>query len=77
MIGIQYGFDVRFDCPVCLVENKEYELVSLIKGPVSWYGEKGQETVESDGVQVTFRTSYGGNNGTSCLLGQFPAFLIS
>jgi len=72
-----YGFDVQFDCPVCLVENKEYELVSLIKGPVSWYGEKGQEAVESEGVQFTFRTSYGGNNGTSCSLGQFPAFLIS
>jgi len=30
-----YGFDVEFHCPVSLVENKEYELVSLIKGPKS------------------------------------------
>ena len=66
-----YGFDVQFDCPVSLVENKEYESVSIIKGPVSWYGEKGQETVGSEEVQCTFR------NGTSCFLGQFPAFLIS
>ena len=51
-----YGFDVLFDCPVCLVENQKYELVSLIKGPVSWYGEKGQETVGSEGVECTFRT---------------------
>ena len=50
--------------------------MSLIKGSVSWYGGEGQETVESEGVQFTFCTSYSGNNGTSCFLGQFPALLI-
>ena len=71
-----YSFDVQFDRPVCLVENKEYELVSLIKGPVSWYGEEGQQTVESQGVQFTFRNSDGSSNGTCVTRGQFPTLYI-
>jgi len=71
-----YSFDVQFDRPVCLVENKEYQLVSLIKGPVSWYGDQGQETVESEGVQVTFRNSDATDNGTSVATGQFPTLFI-
>ena len=73
-----YSFDVEFDRPVSLVENKEYELVSLIKGPQSSYGENGQKTVNSQGVQFTFRSSDSTeSNGTSDKSGQFPAFLIS
>jgi len=73
-----YGFDVKFDPPVSLVKNKEYELVSLINGPRSWRGkEKGEKTVDSQGVQFTFRTAAGRTNGTTDEKGQFPAFLIS
>jgi len=72
-----YGFDVKFDHPVSLVENKKYEILSLIKGPPSLYGEKGQKTVNSQGVQFTFRTASGTNNGTTDETGQFPAFFIS
>ena len=36
--------------------------------------DKKPPAVESEGVQFTFLTSYGGNNGTSSLLGQFPGF---
>ena len=75
--GSYYGFDVQFDRPVCLVENKEYQLVSLIKGPSSWYGEHGKTFVECQGVLFTFRTWRGKNNGTSEGMGQFPAFLFS
>jgi len=71
-----YCFDVQFDRPVCLKENKEYKLVSLIKGPMSWYGGEGQATVESEGVQFTLRTSDGSNNATSISGGQFPALLM-
>ena len=77
---LYYGFDVQFDRPACLKENKEYKLVSLIKGPISWYGGDGQETVESDGVQFTFRSSNDDANddanGTSVTGGQFPALLL-
>ena len=74
-----YGFGVEFDRPVSLVENREYELVSLIKGPQSSsYGQDGQETVNSQGVQFTFRSSDSAkSNGTNDQSGQFPAFLIS
>ena len=72
-----YGFDVEFDRPVSLVKNKEYELVSLINGPRSSFGETGQKTVNSQGVQLTFRSSDSSNNGTTDENGQFPAFLIS
>ena len=71
-----YYFDVQFDRPVCLEENKEYELVSLIKGPRSWYGEGGKQTVESQGVKFTFRKSDGINNGTFVTRGQFPILFI-
>ena len=71
-----YCFDVEFDNPVPLVENKEYELVSLIEGPDSWLGE-GEKTVDCQGVQFTFRSAGVRSNGTSDKRGQFPAFLIS
>ena len=71
-----YCFDVMFDPPVCLKENKEYELVSLIMGPTSWYGEGGQQTVKSQGVQFTFRDSDATGNGTSVARGQFPTLFI-
>ncbi|KAL9982774.1 hypothetical protein ACROYT_G004877 [Oculina patagonica] len=45
-----HGFDVLFDRPVCLVENKEYQLVSLIRGPSSWYGKEGRASVECQGA---------------------------
>ena len=73
-----YGFDVLFDRPVCLTENKEYKLVSKINGPDSWYGKDGQSSVESQGVRFTFRRS---SDKRSCRTydtsGQFPAFLVS
>ncbi|XP_078380495.1 BTB/POZ domain-containing protein 6-B-like [Oculina patagonica] len=72
-----YGFDVWFDRPVRLDEDKEYELVSLINGPTSWYGKDGQISVECEGVRLTFRHSDGSTNATSELRGQFPAFLLA
>jgi len=71
-----YGFDVKFDRPACLLENKMYMLVSLINGPSSWYGEEGITHVESQGVRFTFRSSNGINNSTRDERGQFPALWI-
>ena len=78
-INNYYGFDVLFDRPVCLEANKQYTLVSLIKGPKSWYGLGGQTTVESRGVivQFSFSPSNDIGNGTSVMEGQFPAFIFS
>ena len=71
------GFSVQFDRPVRLVENKEYELASLIKGLWSWNGTEGQRSVESEGVLFTFRTSPYSNNGTGETRGQFPVLFWS
>ena len=62
-----YGFSVLFDRPVCLVENKKYNLKSLIKGPPSWRGTQGKTSVESEGVVFTF----------SVIPGQFPVLFWS
>ena len=72
-----YAYVALFDHPVSLLENKEYELASLIKGPSSCYGEEGQKPVEADGVQFIFRSSPVSSNGTSDKRGQFPTFLFS
>ena len=72
-----YGFDVKFDLPVCLQENKNYKLVSLMKGPNSWYGEAGRTSVECEGIRFTFTSSDASCNNTSETRGQFPAFIFS
>ena len=72
-----YGFDVLFNRPVCLEAYKQYKLVSLIKGPVSWFGKEGQTTFESRGVRFTFSPSNDSGNATSVTLGQFPAFIFA
>ena len=74
-----YGFSVQFDRPVRLVENKEYELASLMKGPFwSWRGAEGQRSVESQGVLFTFRAfPVLTANGTGETEGQFPVLFWS
>ena len=52
-----YGFSVQFDHPVRLMENKMYMLESFIVGSLSWYGMKGQTSVECQGVVFTFHAS--------------------
>lgn len=72
-----YGFDVLFNYPVRLKAGKAYKIISLIKGPRSWYGEEGKRSVECNQVQFTFSTFDGNNNGTDHTRGQFPAFLFN
>jgi len=72
-----YGFDVKFDRPVNLQKNKKYKLVSLIKGPNSWFGEDGRVFVGCDGVLFTFTSSDASSNSTSETRGQFPAFIFA
>ena len=72
-----YGFSVKFDRPVHLVENKKYKLESLINGPLSWYGEEGQTSVECKGVVFTFCTSPDHMYRTNEARGQFPVLFGS
>ena len=73
-----YGFTVLFDDAVPIKQNNCYEVVSLVDGASSWYGEKGKRTVECFGVICTFSNSkvFADNNLTDVDRGQFPAFLF-
>lgn len=73
-----YGFDVLFNSPVDLKQNNCYELVSLIKGDLSFYGGKGKTNIKCHGVSVAFSDSEkpDDNNGTKADTGQFPALLF-
>ena len=72
-----YGFDVTFNHPVHLEQDKPYEVVSFIQGPSSWCLEVGKNRVEVQGVQFSFSNSAASTNNTNVAAGQFPAFLFS
>ena len=74
---IYYGFDVEFDNPVCLETNRTYEITSRINGPLSFFGEVGQQTVEIQETRFSFSNSAASRIGTDVSRGQFPAFLFS
>ena len=66
-----YGFDVMFDCPVSLEQDRVYKIVSIAKGPVSWYGENREESDDFQGIRFSFDFS-----GTTLNRGLLPAFLV-
>ena len=72
-----YGFDVMFNHPVHLEQDKLYEVVSFIWGPSSWCLASGKNAVEVQGVWFSFRVSAASSNGTGVNSGQFPSFLFS
>ena len=73
-----YGFDVKFDNPVCLETNRTYEIISYIQGrAIPWIGEGGEKSVYSQEVLFSFSNSAASNGGTNVSRGQFPSFLFS
>ena len=73
-----YGFTVLFDDVVPIKQNNCYEVVSLVNGLSSWYGDKGKRSVECFGVIFSFSDSEEktDNNYTDVDMGQFPALLF-
>ena len=73
-----YGFTVLFDDTVPVKQNNCYEVVSLVNGLSSWYGDTGKRSVECFGVIFSFSDSeeVTDNNYTSVNIGQFPALLF-
>ena len=67
-----YGFDVMFDCPVFLEQDRVYKFVSISKGPVSWYGEHREESDDFQGIRFSFDFV-----GTGSSIGAISAFLLS
>ena len=74
---VYYGFDLLFDTPVILESGKRYEINSMIRGPQSWYGQKGQTPVNFEGLNFAFSALDAPGNGTSEKVGQFPVFLFT
>ena len=72
-----YGFDVLIDTPVILESGRKYEIRSMITGSPSWYGEKGQISVNFEGINFTFSRSDSPSSGTNVGRGQFPAFIFT
>jgi len=73
-----YSFSVKFDRPVCLVDNKKYRLESLIKGPPSSFEMKGITCgVKCQGVEFTFHASSERVTRTSETRDYFPELLWS
>ena len=73
-----YGFTVLFDDAVLIKQNNCYEVVSLVNGLSSWFGEEGKGSVECFGVNFTFNNTKErkDNNHTDVKRGQFPVFLF-
>ena len=71
------GFDVLIDLPVILESGKRYEIRSMISGPPSCYGGKGQTSVNFEGINFTFSRSTSRYSRTNEEWGQFPAFLFA
>ena len=73
-----YGFAVLFDDAVPIKQTNCYEVVSLINGDRSWFGEEGKTTLECFGVTFTFNNSEekSDNNQTGVNRGQFPVLLF-
>ena len=73
-----YGFTVLFDDAVPVKQNNCYEVVSLIHGNPSWYGNEGKSAVECFGVTFTFHNTEEktDNNSTTVNGGQFPVLLF-
>ena len=72
-----YGFDVKFDNPVCLETDRTYEILSHIEGPPSWYGVYEKESVESQEVLFSFSNSAASSDEPFVSSGLFAAFLFS
>ena len=72
-----YGFDVKFDNPVCLETDRTYEILSHIEGPACWYGVYEKESVESQEVLFSFSNSAASSDEPFVSSGLFAAFLFS
>ena len=72
-----YGFDVMVSTPIKIEKGRLVEMNASIKGPPSYYFERGQQlNLSSDGVMVTFSKSTKAANGTNETRGQFYEIIL-
>ena len=73
-----YGFDVMLPAPISVDQDKAVTMKATIRGPTSYGGDNGKESVVVDGVTVTFiGAGCAPTNGTNLERGQFPQIILS
>eukprot|EP01088_Endostelium_zonatum_P001968 TRINITY_DN1237_c0_g1_i2.p1 TRINITY_DN1237_c0_g1~~TRINITY_DN1237_c0_g1_i2.p1 ORF type:complete len:450 (+),score=123.53 TRINITY_DN1237_c0_g1_i2:74-1423(+) len=67
---------VIWEREVRMVAGREYTVIALMKGPISFYVNGGRASSSCGGVTFTFKESLQNTNGTNMKGGQFYSFLI-
>lgn len=74
--GKQKAYSVYFDKPAALRVDRLYTVSLIVKGPTTYYGVKGQETVLKEGVMFTFCQTPLSTNNTNTERGQIPGIIF-
>ena len=73
--GKQKIYKVFFDDIAILRKERKYTLTLVVKGPTTYYGTSGQETLLMDNVQFKFEKSELSTNNTTPERGQIPGLV--
>ena len=73
------GYDVMLPEPISLLPEEDTTIITTIKGPNSYYGEKGKSSVKVNNIAATCKEAPSGlsGNSTSKTKGQFHEFFLS
>ena len=73
------GYDVMLPEPISLLPEEDTTIITTIKGPNSYYGEKGKSSVKVNNIAATCKEAPSGlsGNSTSKTQGQFHEFFLS
>lgn len=74
--GYQKTYPVTIGPPLKIKKDVCYTLLMVMTGPVSYYGQKGLDTLTTDGMTVTFLPNEQGLNGTNIQQGQFNCLVF-
>ena len=72
-----WSYDVMLSNSILLQPNEEFTIIATVKGPNSYYGQNGKESVKVDDIVVTFKNSALSSNGTTQGGGQFFTIFLS
>ena len=71
------GYDVMLPEPISLFPEEDTTIIATIKGPNSYYGQKGKSSVKVNSIAVTFKDAPGlSGNCASITKGQFHDFFL-
>ncbi|KAK3588679.1 hypothetical protein CHS0354_028887 [Potamilus streckersoni] len=70
-------YDVLFNQPVVLNHGVEYHIICTLEGGKTYFGNRGQETVNENGVEFKFKRTRFSTNNTAVIQGQIPGLIYS